>query len=172
MRRSVDEPVAIGEQRVSFDDFYADNRDSVVRAVWATIGDRDMAVDSVDEAMLRAFGRWDQVRQMSNPSGWVYRTAINHATSRLRRIITSRRHGFRFASKPNSSDTISDHELIAAISELPVDQRAVVALRFLLDWDVAATAQALSIAEGTVKSRTSRALEALRAAIDDGGTEQ
>ncbi len=40
-------------------------------------------------------------------------------------------------------------------------------LRYLLDWDIAATAEPLGIAEGTVRSSASRALDVLRSVLDE-----
>lgn len=52
-----------------------------------------------------------------------------------------------------------------ALSALPEDQRQVVAMRFFSEMSVSETAAALGVREGTVKSRLSRALDKLRAAL-------
>jgi RNA polymerase sigma factor (sigma-70 family) len=59
--------------------------------------------------------------------------------------------------------------LRAAVDRLPRSGREVVVLRHLQGLDVRATARALRIAEGTVKSRTARALAALRNELGDIG---
>jgi RNA polymerase sigma factor (sigma-70 family) len=56
-----------------------------------------------------------------------------------------------------------------ALRDLPVHQRAVVVLRFYSDLSVAQTASALSISEGTVKSRLARAMDRLRERLDTYG---
>lgn len=55
------------------------------------------------------------------------------------------------------------------LATLPVRQRAVLVLRFYCDFTEAQIAEALSCSVGTVKSRTHRALAALRldAPLDD-----
>ena len=55
--------------------------------------------------------------------------------------------------------------LIDALAQLSIEQRAVVVLRHYCDWSVAEVAAALNISEGTVKSRSNRGLEKLRAIL-------
>ena len=55
--------------------------------------------------------------------------------------------------------------LWAAIGRLRDEDREVIGARYLLDLSEAETAQALGLRPGTVKSRTSRALGRLRAAL-------
>ena len=56
--------------------------------------------------------------------------------------------------------------LAAALEELPVQQRAVVVLRFYFDWSTEQVAKALGVPNGTVKSRLSRALERLESHVE------
>jgi RNA polymerase sigma factor (sigma-70 family) len=57
-------------------------------------------------------------------------------------------------------------ELLSALEQLSEDDRLVISCRFLLDLGEEETATVLSIRRGTVKSRTSRALERLRAHME------
>jgi RNA polymerase sigma factor (sigma-70 family) len=59
-------------------------------------------------------------------------------------------------------DDLPEPELLTAVELLPIKYRSVVVARFFLDWSIEQTAEALSIPEGTVKTRQSRALERLR----------
>ncbi len=60
-------------------------------------------------------------------------------------------------------------ELMAAITALRDEDREILGARFFLDLNEAETAETLGIARGTVKSRTSRALGRLRAAMTTEG---
>jgi RNA polymerase sigma-70 factor, ECF subfamily len=63
-------------------------------------------------------------------------------------------------------------QLLAALAGLRDEEREVIGARYLLELSEAETAEALGIPTGTVKSRTSRALDRLRVALTnvDGGT--
>lgn len=152
----------------SFAAFYDANRDQLVRAVWASIRDRDLAAEAVDEAFTRAYGRWDQLSDAGNISGWIFRTAVNWSISRFRKLDTRRRLGFKAAQRADVTDAVRDPDLARALGKLPLEQRTVLVLRYLLDWDIATTAKALDIKEGTVRSRTTRAIEAMRATSEFG----
>ena len=57
-------------------------------------------------------------------------------------------------------------QLMAAVNELPEEQRTVISLRYFVGLSEREVAETLGVREGTVKSRTSRALDRLREAYD------
>lgn len=151
-----------GQQRDRdrFTAFWLAERDGLYRALRLTVGDGDLAADAVDEAMARAWQRWDRVGGYDRPAAWVFRVAYN-------RCVSSRRKWSRRPSRPTETldravvERVADPDLLAAVTRLPEGLRATVVLRFLLDWPVEQTAEALGVAPGTVRSRTHRALEKL-----------
>jgi len=144
----------------TFETFYNLNWSKVHRAVAVVIRDPDLSNEAVDEAMVRAYENWKKVSAMANSEGWVYRVAVNWARSRLRRRSLWKRliPPTIVAHDPE----VSDPAVVRAIRQLSPRQRDVVILRFLLDMSEADTAEALGIPQGTVKSRLSRAVDALR----------
>lgn len=158
-------PLSVSEPlRTSFETFYSVTRPRIFRAVALVLDDTDFAADATDEALARAAERWSEVGTYDNPAGWVYRVALNWARSNLRRLTRERGE---LLFEPGYEQTLPDPELIEEVRRLPRKYRAVVIARFLLDWSVEETAQVLEIPEGTVKTRTSRALARLRAAIEE-----
>jgi RNA polymerase sigma factor (sigma-70 family) len=158
-------PGADGSDRGShaeFDAFYRDRWDGVARALALALGDRDLAVDATDEAMARAYPRWDQLRGYDNPAGWVYRVGLNWARSHHRRL--ARKLPF---SHPETVDPapVADPAVRRALLDLPIRQRSVVVCRLFLDWSVEETAAALGVRPGTVRSRLHRALQSLEASL-------
>ncbi len=77
------------------------------------------------------------------------------------------------ATAPSPESTVmaaeSRAELLKAITALRDEDREILGARFFLDLNEAETAETLGIARGTVKSRTSRALDRLRAAMTTEG---
>jgi RNA polymerase sigma-70 factor (sigma-E family) len=132
-------------------------------------GDRDLAEELAQEALVRACRDWRKVRDLDRPGAWLHRVAVNLALSghrrhraeqrMLRRVHARRPHGVE------DPDPAAGEPVRRALEQLPLDLRAVVVLRFYADCSVADTATVLGIPEGTVKTRTRRALGMLR----DGG---
>jgi RNA polymerase sigma-70 factor (ECF subfamily) len=145
-----------------FDSFYRGSYGGVVSALAYTLNDVELAQEATDEAMARAFQRWDAIGGYDNPGGWVYRVGLNWARSRIRRL--SRALPFRERNEV-ADPPIADPALRHALAELPTELRSVVVCRLLLDWSVGTTAEALELKPGTVKSRLHRALHALETTL-------
>jgi RNA polymerase sigma-70 factor (ECF subfamily) len=150
--------VLSGVVRQEFSAFYSEAYPAVARALAITLQDPDLGAEAADEGMARCYSHWSKVQKYDNPAGWVYRVGFNWATS-LRRRLARRVSGQvqPLSDLPN----IPDPRIHDALAELDPRMRSVVVCRFLLDWSVQQTADALNLRPGTVKSRTSRALEIL-----------
>lgn len=151
---------ALPTRTVVFEDFFRLHHEPVLRAVCTTLGgDIDLAADAVDEAMARAYQRWSKVRNYANAPGWVYRVALNYSRTRLRR----RRREPHVAVEGVVSDRADfDPAIYRVLMELPLEQRAVIVLKYLIDWTIPEIAVGLGLPEGTVKSRLGRGLARLR----------
>ncbi|HKJ57155.1 MAG TPA: sigma-70 family RNA polymerase sigma factor [Nitriliruptoraceae bacterium] len=149
----------------SFEAFHRAHRDRLVASLALHLGNLDLATDAVDHAMAKAWGKWADMADPDDAGAWVYRVALNWATSWLRRL--------RFRSRQPLPDTPThdrsaggDQSLRRALSGLSDDHRAVVVLRLLHEMSTKETALALDIPEGTVKSRLARALDQLRSNLN------
>lgn len=167
MRRSEgsgESPTAYLVRSRTFEDFYRAQRDDLVRALSLTLRDVGLGADAADEAMARAYQRWDRVRIYDNPMGWTYRVGLNWARSRLRKLT---REVAAEGVEPAVSDPPPlDPAVAAAIDSLSPRQRAVVVLRYFFDWSINDIADALEVRPGTVKSRLHRSLRVLRAELE------
>lgn len=146
-----------------FEDFYRSKRDHLARALAMTLRNDELGNEAADEAMTRCYQRWRTVRDYSNPAGWAYRVGLNWALSRKRR---ARREITVSVPERSVADTEFLPEIEAALAEIPVEQRAVLVLRFFFDWDIERVAEALHIPTGTVKSRQRRGLDAVERRLE------
>ena len=114
--------------------------------------------------MVRAYQKWRTVRQYANPAGWTYRVGLNWAISQLRRrkrLVQAK----SISNNPTWAPPPADPAISEALPHLPIEQRAVVVLRYLCDETQAEIASDLDIPVGTVRSRLSRALGRLRGEV-------
>jgi RNA polymerase sigma-70 factor (sigma-E family) len=150
--------------------FCAELHPRLVGALSLRTGSRALAEELAQETFVRVWERWSTVRAMDSPEAWAFRVALNLASSRFRRLGAERRARARLEARPVEHADLDtggpERELVRdAIAALPPRQRTVVILRYFSDLSVAETAQAMGCAEGTVKSLTSKAVDALRATL-------
>jgi RNA polymerase sigma-70 factor (ECF subfamily) len=143
----------------------------LVGAAGLILRDRNWAEDAAQDALVRAWRDLPTLRDADRFDGWLYRLLVHACQDQLRR----RRHDLRSeglslrheASMQDSAGRQADRdELERGLRWLTQEQRTVVALRYYLDLSEREVAAATGIRIGTVKSRLSRALDALRAALE------
>jgi RNA polymerase sigma-70 factor (ECF subfamily) len=153
----------------SFEAFFEEHYERLLRAVYLVTGNRAEAEDLAQEAFVKLYERWDRVRGTANPGGYLYRTAINAHHSRLRRLAVAARKPFvrREADPLEASD--DRDEIRRALASLPAGQREALVLVEWLGMTDAEAGQALGVAPVTVRVRISRARQALqkRVSIDE-----
>jgi RNA polymerase sigma-70 factor (ECF subfamily) len=105
---------------------------------------------------------------------WLLSIASNLSRNRLRsagRYLAALTRAVRAdpippaSTEEKSAQRMQAGELWEAVRSLNMPDQQIVYLRYFLDLSVTETAQVLQVAEGTVKSRMSRALEKLRLII-------
>ncbi len=127
------------------------------------------AEDLAQTVLVRCYASWRKVSQASNRDAYVYRMLVNCHRDTHRRMWRGEQPTASLdeSSSPlaSTSDPASEAELSDAVQRaldgLSPSLRQVVVLRFCADLSTAAVAEALGIPEGTVKSRTARALTEL-----------
>ncbi|HZM21400.1 MAG TPA: sigma-70 family RNA polymerase sigma factor [Anaerolineales bacterium] len=149
------------------------HQEAVFRLAYLLLGDPDDAEDTAQETFLRAWNhlkRFDQSRPLRP---WLLSIAANLARNRRRsagRYLAALTRAFRNEPGPasveeKSAQTMEANDLWKAVQSLNLSDQQIVYLRYFLDLSVSEAAEVLQIAEGTVKSRLSRALEKLRVII-------
>ena len=127
-------------------------------------GDRFVAEELAQEALVRVWTHWGKVQSLDTPSGWAWRVAINLANSHLRRLRAERQATKR-AAVPDSSRRLEHPDAQAirdAVSRLPHRQRSAIVLRYYLDMPFVEVARIMDVPLGTAKSLARRAVIRLR----------
>jgi RNA polymerase sigma-70 factor (ECF subfamily) len=130
------------------------------------------AEEAAQDGFLKAYRALGRFRRGAPFRPWLLQIVANEARNRRRSAGRRAALAVRAAeassggAAPSPEATVLDaerrRELLDALESLPDDHRLVLECRFLLDLSEEETAAVLGIRRGTVKSRTSRALERLR----------
>ncbi|MGH3744612.1 MAG: SigE family RNA polymerase sigma factor [Mycobacteriales bacterium] len=134
----------------------------LVMVVASITGDVTEAEDCVQEAFARAVPRWRRLARYDDPEAWVRQVAINLARSRWRRAVRGAQLHRQAAQPPDVAPLSADHvALLAALKQLPDEQRDAIVLHYLVDRPITEIAARQGVAVGTVKARLSRGRRAL-----------
>jgi RNA polymerase sigma-70 factor (ECF subfamily) len=141
--------------------------------------DQSEAEDAVHDAAVRAWQRWDDLRDQAAFDAWFDRIVVSCCRDRARRRFPDSIDLLDLdpAAPDEPGHLAAERDgLRRALAALDPDHRAVVVLRYVEDMSVPAIAIRTGQREGTVKSRLHYALRQLRAAWDaaerTGGSER
>jgi RNA polymerase sigma factor (sigma-70 family) len=148
------------------------------RTAYVITGSAADAEDAAQEGFVKAFQALHRFRAGAPLRPWLLRIVANEARNRARSAGRRQRLELRLtedfrpgdvAPSPEAVVVASDERrrLLEMVNALSDDDRLVIASRYFLQLDGQETAAALGIAEGTVKSRLSRALERLRVRMQE-----
>jgi RNA polymerase sigma-70 factor (ECF subfamily) len=155
--------------------------DAVYRAAYALSGRAGQADDLAQATFLKALERFDTFRPGTNCKAWLLRILRNTWIDRLRHLkvvgTTVPAEEALLAEPPHAETTtwsdpaavlenFADAQVIAALRELPEDQRLTLFLVDVEEFSQEEVAEITGVAVGTVKSRTSRARAALRGKLE------
>jgi RNA polymerase sigma factor (sigma-70 family) len=147
------------------------------RTAYVIAGNAADAEEAAQDGFVKAWRALGRVRDGAPFRPWLLQIVANEARNR-RRSAGRRAHLLlRAATEEPSGDAAPSPEasllsaetretLLAAVNDLPEDQRTVIALRFFVGLSEQEVADALKLPTGTVKSRSARALERLRESYD------
>jgi RNA polymerase sigma-70 factor (sigma-E family) len=142
------------------------------RTAFLLCGDWHAAEDLTQIALTRTLLAWRRISKRENAHAYAHRTLVN---AYLGQRKTRRSGEVPIASVPEMAGLPASNDLrmvlLDALATLPPQARAIVVLRYWEDQSVEQVAELLRLSTGTVKSQSARALQKLRALLDQSKPE-
>jgi RNA polymerase sigma factor (sigma-70 family) len=165
VRESVRHPI---EPTSDFETFYLTHRVRLFRALVVVTRDAHAAEEATQEAFLRIWERWDSIQGVQDPTGYLYRTALNGWFQVRRRALRAAVRTVVPCSVTDPLEVVEERDWLARrLLELPERQRAALVLTEYLSESSAEAGRAMGIRPGTVRRLASKARSALRRDEED-----
>lgn len=153
---------------MTFEEFAAARLPAVLRFAGVLTGDRALAEDVVQDALIRASGRWQTIGQLDRPEAYVRKMIVNEFLSWRRRswrlVPGGTGGGLVGQPIPDPAADYAERDAITfELAKLPRRQRAVLVLRYYQGLSDPEIAEVLGCRPSTVRGYAARALAALRA---------
>jgi len=157
-----------GDRDAEFTAFMAASMPALHRSAFLLCGDAHRADELTQHALERTYRAWPRARE-GDPLAYARRVLMNLRVDgwrRTRREVLADPHTLAGHDAPWTDPDLGERdEVLRALLALPLKQRRVVVLRYLLDLSEAEVAADLDLPLGTVKSTASRALARLRSTL-------
>ncbi|HTQ17583.1 RNA polymerase sigma factor SigM [Mycobacterium sp.] len=149
----------VAGDRYAFDELFHRHKRQLHRLAQLTSRSPEDAEDALQDAMLSAHRGAGAFRHDAAVRSWLHRIVVNACLDRLRRAKAHPTSPLQdIYPVPDRTPQVETAILVhRALMRLPVEQRAAVVAVDMHGYSIADTARLLGVAEGTVKSRCSRA---------------
>jgi RNA polymerase sigma factor (sigma-70 family) len=166
---------AVATVRLSFEfeDFFAAEQRRLLRTLVLLTGNIEEAEEVMQDAFLAVWERWDRVGTMEDPTGYLYRTALNRHRSRMRRAVRAAR---RAVGQAHGGDLFAEADerdaLARALAGLSSRRREAIVLTEVLGYGSPEAGRLMGVSDVTVRRLVQDARDQLRRALteanDDG----
>jgi RNA polymerase sigma factor (sigma-70 family) len=147
-----------------FDTFFQEQHERLFKALYFVTGNRHDAEELMQDAFLRLWERWDEIGTIEDPTGYLFRVALNGFRMRRRRAAMAIR---KVVPVPERRDLFLDAEMRADVRRLLLEvtprQRAALVLVDLLGYPSEQAARILRVRPSTVRALATNGRRALRA---------
>ena len=159
--------MAVPTERVDawarFDAFVEEEHDRLFKALYFVTGSREDAEDLSQDAFMKLWERWDRIEEIDDPTGYLFRVALNGFRMRRRRAAMAVR---RVVPLPEARDEFVEAEMRADVRQLLMGltprQRAALMLVDLLGYRSEQAARILRVRPSTVRNLASQGRKALK----------
>ena len=152
------------ETSASFDGFFEAEHERLYKALYFVTGSQQDAEELMQDAFLKLWERWDQIHTIDDPTGYLFRVALNGFRMRRRHAAVAIR---KSSPAAEHRDVFRDAEMRADVRQLLLAltprQRAALMLVDLLEYPSDQAASILGVRASTVRSLATQARQALRA---------
>jgi RNA polymerase sigma-70 factor (sigma-E family) len=161
-------------EEATYREFVAARLDGWRRTAYLVCRDWHVADDLVGTVIEKLYRRWTKLGHVGNLDGYVRGMLVRAWLDELRRpwrreVSVADVRDVPRVGVPQSA--VLDRMVLSdLLDSLPAGKRAILVLRFYCDLSIEDTAAVLGIAPGTVKSQTTRGLEAMRILLTEGPT--
>ena len=146
-----------------FESFFEGERTRLLRALFLLTGNAQEAEELMQDAFLAVWERWDRVRAMDDPTGYLYRTAMNRHRSKVRRVTRAARRLVGAAEMGDAFAAADERDAVArALAALTPRQRAAVVLTELLGYGSDEAGAILGVQPVTVRVLASQGRTAMK----------
>ena len=160
---TIDEVSLVGERTPSFETFYENSHARLYTALCLVTGSRHEAEEVMQDAFVRVWERWDRVGRLEEPTGYLYRAAMNLVRSRYRRASLALRRTVGLAPKNDDLAAVEDRVVVAcALRALTPSQRAAVVLISMFGLPSEEAGRILDMKPSAVRTLASRARASMR----------
>lgn len=140
------------------------NENILYRAALACLGDREEAMDAVQDAFLRLLEKSPILESPEHERAWLLKVTINRCRDRLRFRL---RHPTVPLTEYYPSADSEENDAARAVAALPPKDRLTIHLFYYQGYSVSEIAVLTGAREGTIRSRLSRARQKLRHLLEE-----
>ena len=162
---------AVAGDAMAFARIVRAHHDDMARVCHLICGDADLAQDAAQAAWPIVWRRLGGLRDPDKLRSWLISVAANEARQLMRRRRRDRVVPLYVAdvgsSQTDPSWRASDDVLVAAIRRLPVEDRSLIAMRYVAGFDATEIGRSLGMSASGVRTRLSRLVARLRTEVGD-----